>query len=88
MLEEQPTHTNAAGLPQYTYKELVRRNFAREYGDLVQTDLELYLNDAEFNVQFGMSKVCLDQSLVVSLNFGNVSYRRNLPSCHNGSVSP
>jgi hypothetical protein len=59
MIEEQPIETNADGLPQFTYKELVRRNYSREYGGLIQTDLEIYLNDGEFVFKFGMSKVRL-----------------------------
>jgi hypothetical protein len=57
MIEEQPIETNSGGFPQFTYKELVRKNFSREYGGLVQTDLEMYLNDKEFAIQFGMKKV-------------------------------
>ena len=42
---------------QYTYKELVRRNYRKEYDDLVQSNLEQYLTDEEFMVVFGRTKV-------------------------------
>jgi len=42
---------------QYTYKELVRRNYRKEYDDLVQSNLEQYLTDEEFMIVFGRTKV-------------------------------
>lgn len=42
---------------QYTYKELVRRNYRKEYDDLVQSNLEQYLTDEEFMIIFGRTKV-------------------------------
>ena len=42
---------------QYTYRELVRRNYRKEYDDLVQSNLEQYLTDEEFMIVFGRTKV-------------------------------
>ena len=42
---------------QYTYKELVRRNYRKEYDDLIQSNLEQYLTDEEFMIVFGRTKV-------------------------------
>jgi len=42
---------------QYTYRELVRRNYRKEYDDLVQSNLEQYLTDEEFMIIFGRTKV-------------------------------
>jgi hypothetical protein len=44
---------------QYTYKELVRRNYRKEYDDLVQSNLEQYLTDEEFMIVFGRTKVAI-----------------------------
>eukprot|EP00997_Jenningsia_sp_PLL12_P009996 NODE_7098_length_473_cov_59.818396_g6283_i0.p1 GENE.NODE_7098_length_473_cov_59.818396_g6283_i0~~NODE_7098_length_473_cov_59.818396_g6283_i0.p1 ORF type:complete len:96 (-),score=9.58 NODE_7098_length_473_cov_59.818396_g6283_i0:185-439(-) len=40
----------------YSYHELVRRNYVKSYGDVVQTELEEYLTDGEFYVRFNMGK--------------------------------
>ncbi len=41
----------------YSYRELVRRNFSKEYLDLTQSELEKYLSDGEFASVFSKSKV-------------------------------
>ena len=40
----------------YSYNELVRRNYVKSYGDVIQTELEDYLTDGEFFVRFNMDK--------------------------------
>lgn len=40
----------------YSYHELVRRNYMKSYGEVVQTELEEYLTEGEFFVRFNMSK--------------------------------
>eukprot|EP01038_Epipyxis_sp_PR26KG_P011461 gene11461-15353_t len=40
----------------YSYQELVRRNFSKEYHDLHQNELQKYLNDKEFEEIFKKSK--------------------------------
>ena len=40
----------------YSYHELVRRNHVKDYGDVVQTELEEHLTEGEFFVRFNMSK--------------------------------
>jgi hypothetical protein len=49
---------------QYTYKELVRRNYRKEYDNLVQSNLEQYLKDDEFVIVFGRTKVKLDLCII------------------------
>ncbi len=51
----------------YSYQELVRRNFTKEYLDLAKSELEKYLCDAEFAVVFLKSKVLLDTSVLFDL---------------------
>ena len=41
----------------YSFVELVRRNFTKEYQGLVQSDLEKYLTDEEFLSVFLKDKV-------------------------------
>ena len=58
--EEGPMSGEAgAGLGQefYSYRELVRRNYTKEYQGLVQTELERYLDEEEFRLAFGKDKV-------------------------------
>lgn len=49
------------GIPQegeirFTYRELLRRNFAKDYGDLIQTELEKYMVEEDFKHVFQKSK--------------------------------
>lgn len=41
----------------YSYRELIRRNFYKDYGELQQSELEKYLTDEEFPKVFQRSKV-------------------------------
>lgn len=45
------------GIPKFTYRELVRRNYIKDYGELAQNELEKHLVDEEFNPVFGRDKV-------------------------------
>lgn len=54
-------------LPQYSYREVVRRNFVKDYTDLNQNELEKYVCDADFFFAFLRSKVA--SHLVLSVNF-------------------
>jgi hypothetical protein len=49
---------DAQGNSLYTYIELVRRNITKSYGELIQTELENYMTDAEFLQKVGHTKVC------------------------------
>ena len=40
----------------YSYAELLRRVFNKEYGDVKPNELEKHLSDGEFEVKFKMSK--------------------------------
>lgn len=51
-----PITFNDSGTPLYSYVELVRRNYLKSYGDLVQTELERYLTDDEFIEKIGLSR--------------------------------
>jgi hypothetical protein len=42
----------------YSYRELVRRNFTKVFMGLIQTELERYITEEEFDKIFGVSKVC------------------------------
>lgn len=44
------------GENRFTYKELLRRNFAKDYGDLIQTELERYMVEEDFKTVFQKSK--------------------------------
>jgi hypothetical protein len=41
----------------FSYHELVRRNYVKDYDSIVQLELEEHLTDSEFLVRFNMSKV-------------------------------
>ena len=44
-------------LPQYSYREVVRRNYVKAYEELNQKELELYVCDGDFFAVFSRSKV-------------------------------
>jgi hypothetical protein len=46
-----------AALPQYSYREMVRRNFNKDCADLDQSILELYVCDGDFYAVFLRTKV-------------------------------
>jgi hypothetical protein len=50
-------------LPQFTYREIVRRNFCKEYAELNQAILELYVCDEEFVTVFSRNKVSFELSI-------------------------
>lgn len=45
------------GENRFTYRELLRRNFAKDYGDLIQTELEKYMIEEDFKTVFQKTKV-------------------------------
>lgn len=51
-----PIGIDANGDDVYSYHELLRRNFCKDYGTLKQTELQRYLADAEFTAVFGKTK--------------------------------
>lgn len=51
-----PIGKDANGEDVYSYHELLRRNFRKDYGELKQTELQRYLADAEFAAVFGKTK--------------------------------
>lgn len=40
----------------YSFKELVRRNFSKDYGSLIQSELEKYLRATDFVIAFTKTK--------------------------------
>jgi len=46
----------AQQLPQYSYREVVRRNFVKVYEELNQNELELFVSDEDFVKAFGRTK--------------------------------
>jgi hypothetical protein len=44
------------GLNQYSYQELVRRNYEKEFDDIDSQTIEKYLIDKDFDIKFGMTK--------------------------------
>lgn len=54
--EEKPLSEGSDGKKLYSYRELLRRNYNKDYGDLIQTELEMYLVDDAFVLVFGMNK--------------------------------
>jgi hypothetical protein len=52
----EPIGQDANGEDVYSYHELLRRNFWKDYGVLKQTELQRYLADAEFTTVFGKTK--------------------------------
>jgi hypothetical protein len=52
----EPLSVNEAGEPQFSYRELLRRNFRKDYGELKQAELQRYLTNDEFLVVFQKSK--------------------------------
>ena len=58
-LQLEPVRTQSDGTYRTSYRELVRRNFLKEYVELQQSELEKYLDDDEFIVVFGKEKVML-----------------------------
>ena len=56
-LTEQPPVRIIDGLEKHTYCELVRRNFAKNYGNLQQNELEKYLIEEDFPAAFSKTMV-------------------------------
>lgn len=57
MEPEGPVGTSADGTQMFRYKELVRKNFLKDYSGIVhRTELERHCDDASFADTFGMSK--------------------------------
>jgi hypothetical protein len=52
----EPLSVNEAGEPQFCYRELLRRNFRKDYGELKQAELQRYLTNDEFLVVFQKNK--------------------------------
>lgn len=57
-LAPEPGVVEEDGELRYSYRELLRRNFAKDYGDLIQTELEKYMLEEDFKVVFQKTKVC------------------------------
>ncbi len=53
----------AQQLPQYSYREVVRRNFVKVYEELNQSELEQFVCDEDFVKAFGRTKVSADERL-------------------------
>ncbi len=54
----------------YSYQELVRRNYVKDYsGGVVQVELEEHLSESEFLVRFNMTKVRASPPLCHNLSF-------------------
>jgi hypothetical protein len=56
MEPEGPIETDLDGSEFFSYTELVRRNFLKDFGGLHQTELETYLTISEFESRFGLPK--------------------------------
>jgi hypothetical protein len=72
-------HDAETGLALYSYKEIVRRNYCKEFSGIDPKSLERYLTDEEFLNVFTMSKVCFLelQSACFSLILVVAAYRKN-----------
>lgn len=58
MVPEYPVgHDPITGQPYYSYKEIVRRNYCKDFNGLNPQHLELYLADEDFYIYFNMTKV-------------------------------
>eukprot|EP01039_Chlorochromonas_danica_P003030 gene3030-3305_t len=55
-LKEEPGVDIGNGEKTYSYRELMRRNYSKQYGDLRQSELEKYLSDEEFIKVFQKTK--------------------------------
>lgn len=78
--------TQGPQLPQYTYREVVRRNFVKVYEELNQSELELYVSDEDFAKAFGRTKVGIFRVYYVELCCIAVAFV--LVCCFRGIIKP